>query len=232
MPYLTKFKDTLYNKGWLEKAYESRNANQVARILDCDRGAVLRQLAKFGIPVKSASEAHKLSPHPGSNAPRPRSRFKETLHNLEWLTQRYSEESLSCTEMARLAGCSIGSVTQALVRNGFQLREAGEIKLGKPNFKRRLPDEAVSTVALRKRARKLVPDGPCVVCGEPGEDVNHKDRNPRNYSLDNLELLCQRCHSGQHNQELWAMIDMLRERGVGYMQIHEEGRRRLKSQNE
>ncbi len=83
MPYTKRFQDTLYSSEWLRRVYidENRNAAQVGALINADKSAVLSALRRHGIPVKDASEAQKLAPHPGSHAPRPRNKFKTTLHD-------------------------------------------------------------------------------------------------------------------------------------------------------
>ena len=57
----------------------------------------------------------------------------------------------------------------------------------------------------RKR-RALVQQlgGKCHGCGtsDPGArlGIHHRDRNKRNHSQDNLEVLCNRCHAREHAQ--------------------------------
>lgn len=40
--------------------------------------------------------------------------------------------------------------------------------------------------------------GKCEICGGNGKHVHHKDDNKTNHSLDNLILLCQKCHGRLH----------------------------------
>lgn len=58
--------------------------------------------------------------------------------------------------------------------------------------------------AMHKRANKLKPPAPCERCGGPGQVVHHKDENPRNNTLDNLERLCRACHINHHRHQLLA----------------------------
>jgi 5-methylcytosine-specific restriction protein A len=34
--------------------------------------------------------------------------------------------------------------------------------------------------------------------------VHHKDRNPRNNTVENTESLCDACHDAEHRRERWA----------------------------
>lgn len=42
--------------------------------------------------------------------------------------------------------------------------------------------------------------GLCVLCGEPGSEVDHKNRTGT-HELDNLQLLCRSCHKKKTQQE-------------------------------
>lgn len=233
MPYMFKYRDTLYNEEWLRKVYveENRNAAQVAELIGATTGAVLDNLRKYKIPIKDGSEAQKLAPHVGTHTPRPRTRFLQTLHNPDWLKKHYVDEDLSISKLAFLAGASIPSTLRALQVAEIPIKPKESLQ-GRPNPKRRVNIEDASTVTLRARATRNYPPGPCVVCGEEGQEVNHKDRNPRNSRLDNLERLCKLCHHKQHSYELWYMISKLQELGVHYKDIHTGAREWLKSGKE
>lgn len=60
----------------------------------------------------------------------------------------------------------------------------------------------------------------CEVCGAPKEgkarlELHHKDKNPQNNSLDNLQMLCIRCHRKLHAAERKQEDDKLQRRCVG-----------------
>lgn len=42
--------------------------------------------------------------------------------------------------------------------------------------------------------------GTCVICGQPGNHVDHIERGS-NHSLDNLRLLCQHCHMARTGRD-------------------------------
>jgi 5-methylcytosine-specific restriction endonuclease McrA len=51
-----------------------------------------------------------------------------------------------------------------------------------------------STVPHQDRAARRKPLGKCERCGKPAIDRHHKDDNPLNNALENIEALCRRCH--------------------------------------
>lgn len=67
---------------------------------------------------------------------------------------------------------------------------------------KRLDSPVTSAKQGRSRARKMVPDAPCTICGKIGyTEVHHKDQNPMNNSSGNLVRLCRSCHAKQHRQK-------------------------------
>ncbi len=63
-----------------------------------------------------------------------------------------------------------------------------------PNW---IPEIKLKDDTGRARARSWFAElcgGPCADCGNPGYDLHHKDGNPSNNVLENIELLCRRCH--------------------------------------
>src|SRR5687767_8241544 len=48
------------------------------------------------------------------------------LNNKQWLEERYLKEQLSCSEIAKLIGCTKDAVRVALIRNNISLRESKE----------------------------------------------------------------------------------------------------------
>ncbi len=183
---------------------------------------------------ESATRAHSVLRKYGSNAPRPRAKFLETLHNKEWLTEQYVTQWKSKAEVGRMAGCAARTVQQALDRLGIKRVELSPDLVGKGftdgRGRPRVTGDAVTSQVMYGRARRLVAPGPCVVCREVGKHINHKDRNPWNNNPANLERLCVKCHNGQHSVEEAVMIEWLRDRfGVSFMEVHLEARRRLQN---
>jgi 5-methylcytosine-specific restriction endonuclease McrA len=231
MPYNKNFESTLYDPAWLRREYEGnqRNAAQIAEQLGCERTAVLARLRRYGIKVRSIAETQRLrtDDRRGSNAPRPRKKYLATLSDPEWLQQQYVGARRSLPDLANEIGCAVPSVRQALRRAGIPTRTIAEARTG--TGRAPLPDDQIGHTAFRARARRLVPKGPCSLCrAEFGRDVNHRDRDPTNNALENLERLCSRCHTQQHHEEEKVMIDRLAALGIGYREIHDEARARLR----
>lgn len=178
-----------------------------------------------------ATAAHLVPRKYGSNAPRPRHKFHDTLHNKDWLTEHYITQWKSKAEMGRIADCSSVSVQKALDRYGIlreedtppDLRPKGGVG-GRP----RLTGDAVTKQVMYGRSRRKTAPGPCVVCNTTGKHINHKDRNPWNDDASNMERVCVKCHNRQHSLEEAVMIEWLRERfGVSFMEVYAEARSRL-----
>lgn len=59
--------------------------------------------------------------------------------------------------------------------------------------------DAISGGAGRARARRRFPAKACVRCGATEQlHRHHKDGDPRNNALANIEILCQPCHAAAH----------------------------------
>lgn len=72
-----------------------------------------------------------------------------------------------------------------------------------------------------KRARKLKLSGPCERCGNPrGLHVHHRDNNPFNNELDNLERICPSCHLKHHRPRAKCIICGGENAGYGYCAKH------------
>lgn len=234
MPYNKKFADTLYNADWLRREYveKGRNAAQMAAEIGATNSAVLDRLRRAGIEVRSVAETQRMRTDKsrGSHAPRPRAKFMATLSNPDWLQEQYVQLRRSTTDIANEIGASHPAVIAALRRAGITTRTISEARTGIATY--RLADDKICDSAGRARARKMVPVGPCALCGGEGLQINHQDRNPRNNGEDNLERLCARCHTQQHHMEEQVMIEWLADRGVAYRAVHDEARMRIMADRE
>ncbi len=86
----------------------------------------------------------------GSNAPRPK-KNKDTLHNEAWLRQKYLDEKLSTTDIARLCDCSVPTVWWALRKFGIEARAMSEAKTGRPIQARGIGEPTNSVDRQRQR---------------------------------------------------------------------------------
>ena len=83
------------------------------------------------------------------------------------------------------------------------------------------PHTGKSWMAVHYHARKIVPPGPCVLCGKPNaSDVHHKDGNPQNNNPNNLIRLCRSCHTRIHHPKGKCVICGRPMKGHGYCNKH------------
>ncbi|MBO5968444.1 MAG: HNH endonuclease [Clostridia bacterium] len=86
---------------------------------------------------------------------------------------------------------------------------------------REKPKTGISWMATHRRARQLLPSGCCEKCGSnQNVDVHHKDGNPLNNSLDNLQRLCRSCHTKIHRRQKTCLICGAKAKGYGYCNKH------------
>ena len=70
---------------------------------------------------------------------------------------------------------------------------------GKASSICRLSKDTTSPKTSRQRARHMLPQSSCELCGKNGyTEVHHKDKNPLNNDPSNLMRLCKSCHRKQH----------------------------------
>lgn len=212
MPRNPRFDSTLYNRDYLHQRYvvDGLDGSQLAREIGCTPSAVGDALRRFDIPVKSMSEIVKKLPHAGSHAPRKKTvnveRFKDTLHNDDWVRARIGE-GCNASEIARLSGASVPTVQHHIRRLGLTPPTISEAKAGRPALDKRLKDgETMSRVSSHRLANSVCPPGPCVICGGKGDHVNHMSRNWQDNRAENLERLCRVCHVWQHKAETFLML--------------------------
>ena len=218
MPYTKRFKKTLYNPAWLREQYadKQRSSDDIAAELHTDSTAVLRRLKRYGIPVRSNSEAQKVSKvHRGSSTPRPR-KNRDTLHNEAWLREHYLDKDLNASEIARLVGVAPHAVFWALKKFGIPSKGMSASKAGRRNPKRRVADEVASKSTMMKRANEaLEAEGVekiCILCdSEIRVEPHHKNHRWRDNAPENLEYLCRRCHRHQHILEEKLALKILLE---------------------
>ena len=83
------------------------------------------------------------------------------------------------------------------------------------------PKNGKSWMTVHYHARDLLPTGPCEICGSnKNVDVHHKDGNPQNNNLDNLQRLCRSCHIKTHHQAKHCSICGAKVKGYGYCNKH------------
>lgn len=73
----------------------------------------------------------------------------------------------------------------------------------------------------RHHARNLVPPGHCERCGKPkASDIHHRNGNPLDNSLKNLERICRSCHVKEHQPKGFCTICGEPQKGLGYCEKH------------
>lgn len=78
-----------------------------------------------------------------------------------------------------------------------------------------------SWMAIHRHARMLLPSGCCEICGsEKNVDVHHKDGNPWNNDITNLQRLCRSCHIKAHHHAKTCSICGAKVKGYGYCNKH------------
>lgn len=83
------------------------------------------------------------------------------------------------------------------------------------------PRTGTSRTITHLYARLLLPSGSCEICGSnKNVDVHHKDGNPQNNNIENLQRLCRSCHIRAHRVQKTCSICGARVKGYGYCNKH------------
>lgn len=228
MPKTNKFANTLDSADWLREEYvaKGRSCPDIAKELQCDQATVNKKLKKAGIPLRSHSENGKRQEHLGSHAPRPRKVFAETVNDDQWVLDR---KHLNASEMAKQGKCSVITAQLAMERVGLVPPSISEAKAGRPSTKR-IDESKKKPCRTRssRRAHIICPEGPCTMCGQPSNQINHKSRNWQDNALDNLERVCGPCHSRQYKAENKVMYEIITKNGTdmeAFKEVFERARK-------
>lgn len=134
----------------------------------------------------------------GSAAPRPRKRFRETIHDVDWLRARYVDERLTLDQIASLARCSKPSVWRAMQKFGMERRAVADSMPRKRRPRQGVPRGGLSLDEYR--ALFDAQDGLCAACGQPETKV-HRNGTVIRLAVDHDHetgavrgLLCSRCN--------------------------------------
>ena len=83
------------------------------------------------------------------------------------------------------------------------------------------PKTGTSWMTVHYHARQLLPTGCCEICGRSQNvDVHHKDNNPQNNEISNLQRLCRSCHLKAHRGARKCSICGKKVKGLGYCDKH------------
>jgi len=151
---------------------------------------------------------------------------KPIYKDMGWLRRKYHDENLSQKEMAKLAGVSHHTIRSWIRKYKLQ-KSFGSWSIGKTPWNKnktycagwhhsletretlsqkkmgsgnpRWLGDAASQQAGRFRAQKLYDIKPCETCGSE-EDIcrHHIDENTHNNDANNIEFLCNSCHTTKH----------------------------------
>ena len=102
----------LFDECWLHEKYSEEGlcSCEIATILGCTHSSVLNALKRFGIPIRTKTEIGL--------------KYKRIWDKL-WLEEKYLNEELSCTQIAKIVGCSIRHVSYMLKHFGIPKRGGG-----------------------------------------------------------------------------------------------------------
>jgi hypothetical protein len=86
---------------------------------------------------------------------------------------------------------------------------------------RKKEKHGTSWMTVHYHARNLLPVGSCEICGsEKNVDVHHKNGDPQNNDIQNLQRLCRGCHIKQHRVAKTCSICGEKVKGYGYCEKH------------
>src|SRR5690606_7451411 len=83
------------------------------------------------------------------------------------------------------------------------------------------PTKGTSWMTTHYHARRMVPHGPCSVCGkQEARHVHNVDGDHRNNPPENLVRICRSCHNKAHRPKGLCMVCGARVKGLGYCEKH------------
>lgn len=106
-------------------------------------------------------------------------------------------KKLDVSKNCQQCGSPLSRKTKECIRDFLQRMYCDRLCAGAARAAR--PKRTTDPSLLRRRARELVPPGPCEECGAPsGRDVHHRDGDHANNARANLQRLCRSCHMRHH----------------------------------
>lgn len=123
----------LNSKEWLVKEYieEELSTTKIAEKVGCNPVTVWNHLKKFGIPIRSHSEAIRGE----KNYWYGKIFFKhKQLADKDWLYEKYWTDGLSTREIAEIVNCDPATIFSALRRHNIKTRTLSEANQGERSF--------------------------------------------------------------------------------------------------
>jgi len=129
------------NRDWLYKKYviEKLSACEIQRICSVGNGTIERWLRKFGIEIRSYSEAIKLIRknkywHSGNLSKQKIQKYR----NKNWLYQKYWVEGLDSVQMAKIVGTQSNVIMSWIRAFNIKVKPKGENQRGRKHYIRRV----------------------------------------------------------------------------------------------
>jgi hypothetical protein len=160
------------NEEYLNEQYINlrKSTYKIAKECGCSRSPIRKRLIKFGIPIRSISEAMKQKYENGFSTFKGKDNMEKLLKNRDWLYNQYVELGKSIPKIAKECECSTSTIGRKLIKFRIPIRSKSEAEKQKyetgyinPNWK----GDEVGYGALHVwvRENKQKPEK-CELCGE------------------------------------------------------------------
>jgi len=218
-------------KEWLVEQCKTKPFSQIARELKCSPQTVGRWAKKYEIKEKYKLSALKIK----------KTKYP-LLNNKEWLRQKYVDEKLSQGEIAKIIGCKGGAINYFLFKHGIPSRthledikirdsksstkgpkhwnwKGGKIKHKSGYILIRALDHPNATNRGYIMEHRLIMEKYLGRLLKPTELIHHKNGDPSDNRIENLEIVTKKQHSRNHFdavKEVAKLKNILDEHGIEY----------------
>jgi hypothetical protein len=130
----------------------------------------------------------------------------------ELLEQLYTQDRCSIQKISKKLGCSVGYVFSKLKlfdiptnkyskawNSGLTYHDDNRILAGKNHP--RIKNIIYYNSDFKHLKKKLLLNAKCQICGNKASLIHHKNKNIMDNNLENLQPLCNSCHTILHNKE-------------------------------